>query len=103
LRVVLEKTGQLIEEIHRDVVQRNIRFKYVGVIAIMIDLSVRSRSKTLETATNDAETLRRTVRELFEKFLGESHLEIRRVGVKISVFTKEEAEQKRLTSFFQGN
>jgi DNA polymerase IV (DinB-like DNA polymerase) len=103
LRVVLEKTGQLIEEIHRDVVQRNIRFKNVGVIANMIDLSVRSRSKTLETVTNDAETLRRTVRELFEKFLGESHLEIRRVGVKISVFTKEEAEQKRLTSFFQGN
>ena len=103
LMVVLEKTDQLIEDIHKDVVQRNISFKQVGVIAIMTDLSVRSRSKTLETATRDAEALKRTVRELFEKFLGESKLEIRRVGVKISGFTKEESEQKRLTSFFQDN
>ena len=103
LMVVLEKTDQLIEDIHKDVVQRNISFKQVGVIAIMTDLSVRSRSKTLETATRDVEVLRLAVRELFEKFLGESELEIRRVGVKISGFAKEEAEQRRLTSFFQGN
>jgi nucleotidyltransferase/DNA polymerase involved in DNA repair len=102
LIVVLEKTDQLIEDIHKEVVQRNISFKQVGIIAIITDLSVRSRSKTLETATSDAEVFRRTVRELFEKFLGESELEIRRVGVKISHFSKEEAEQRRLTSFFQG-
>jgi DNA polymerase IV (DinB-like DNA polymerase) len=101
LMVVLEKTDQLIEDIHKDVVQRDISFKQVAVIAIMTDLSVRSRSKTLETATRDAEVLRHAVRELFEKFLGESKLEIRRVGVKISSFAKEEAEQKQLTSFFQ--
>ena len=101
LAVVLEKTDQLIEDIHKDLVQRNVSFKQVGIIAIMTDLSVRSQSKTLETATNDVEALRQAVRELFEKFLGESELEIRRVGVKISHFAKEEAEQKRLTSFFQ--
>ncbi|MBN1358605.1 DNA polymerase IV [Candidatus Bathyarchaeota archaeon] len=103
LVVVLEKTDQLIDGIHKDVVKRNISFKQVGIIAIQTDLSVRSRSKTLETATRDAEVLRRAVRELFEKFLGESELEIRRVGVKISGFAKQEAEQRRLTSFFQGN
>jgi nucleotidyltransferase/DNA polymerase involved in DNA repair len=47
------------------------------------------------------ETIRKTVRELFEKFLNESELEIRRVGVKISRFTKEETKQKQLSSFFQ--
>jgi DNA polymerase IV (DinB-like DNA polymerase) len=100
LLVVLEKTDQLIEDIHKDLVQRNVGFKQVGVIAIMTDLSVRSRSKTLETASRDMEVLRQAVRELFEKFLGESELEIRRVGVKISQFSKEEREQKKLTSFF---
>jgi DNA polymerase IV (DinB-like DNA polymerase) len=103
LLVVLEKTDQLIGDIHKELVQRDVSFKQVGVIAVMTDLSVRSRSKTLEAATRDAEALRRVVRELFEKFLGESELEIRRVGVKISGFAKEEAEQRRLTSFFQGN
>ena len=103
LMVVLEKINQLIEDIHKELVQRKIRFKQVGIIAIMTDLSVRSRSKTLETPTSDVEVLRRTVRELFEKFLGESEFEIRRAGVKISHFAKEEAEQKQLTSFFQIN
>ncbi|MCW4054751.1 MAG: DNA polymerase IV [Candidatus Bathyarchaeota archaeon] len=101
LTVVLEKTDQLIEDIHNDIARRNISFKQVAIIAIMTDLSVRSRSKTLETDTRDAEILRRAVRELFEKFLVESELEIRRVGVKISSFAKEDSEQKRLTSFFQ--
>jgi DNA polymerase IV (DinB-like DNA polymerase) len=100
LSVMLEKCNQLIEDIHKDLVQRNVSFKNVGIIAIMTDLSVRSRSKTLETPTNDVEVLRRIVRELFEKFLGESELEVRRVGVKISQFAKEEAKQKQLTSFF---
>ncbi len=98
---VLEKTDQLIEDIRKEVVQRGISFKQVGIVAVMTDLSARSRSKTLETATSDAEILRRAVRELFEKFLGESELEIRRVGVKISNFAKDEAKQQQLTRFFQ--
>jgi nucleotidyltransferase/DNA polymerase involved in DNA repair len=69
----------------------------------MTDLSMRSRSQTLETSTNDIAHLRRTVQELFEKFLEESDLEIRRVGVKISHFSTEQASQKQLTSFFQNN
>jgi DNA polymerase IV (DinB-like DNA polymerase) len=99
---VLEKIDQLVEDIRKELVQRNIRFKQVGIIAILTDLSVRSRSKTLEAYTSDADILRRAIRELFEKFLGESELDIRRVGVKISRFSKEETEQKRLTSFFHG-
>jgi len=100
LTMVLEKTNKLIAEIHKDVVQRNVSFKQVGIIVITTDLSVRSRSKTLDTATNNVEVLRQAVRELFEKFLSEANIEIRRVGVKISNFSKEEREQKKLTIFF---
>jgi DNA polymerase IV (DinB-like DNA polymerase) len=102
LMMVLEKTNKLIAEIHRDVVQRSVSFKQIGIIVITTDLSVRSRSKTLDTATNDVEVLRQAVRELFEKFLSETRLEIRRVGVKVSHFSKEKREQKKLTSFFNG-
>jgi len=99
--MVLEKATELVEDLHKDVVKRNITFKQISIIAIMANLRVRSRSKTLEKATSNIEVLRGAVRELFEKFLDESELEIRRVGVKISNFAKEEVEQKRLTSFFQ--
>ena len=99
--MVFKKATELAADIYKDVVQRNIAFKQISIIAIMADLRVRSRSKTLEKATIDLEVLKGAVRELFDKFLGESELEIRRVGVKISNFTKEEVEQKRLTNFFQ--
>lgn len=100
---ILEKTDKLIEDIHREAVQRRVSFRQVGVIAVMTDLSARSRSQTLETATNDIEVLKRAAQELFEKLLSKSELEIRRVGVKISHFTKEEAKQNQLTVFFKGN
>ena len=103
LTLILEKTNQLIEDIHKELVQKSVNFRQVGIIAIMTDLSARSRSQTLVTPTKDQAILAKTVSALFEKFLAESELEIRRVGVKISSFVKEETDQKRLTSFFQNN
>lgn len=100
LWMVLEKADQLIEDVHEELVHRQLGFKQVGIIAIMMDLRVRSRSKTLETRTDDIEVLKRTVRELFEKLLAESDMEIRRVGVKVSQFSKKKPDQKQLTSFF---
>ncbi len=103
LAVILEKTSQLTEDIGKELAQRNLSFKQVGIIAIMADLSVHSRSQTLERPEKNVEVLEKAVRELFEKFLGESELEIRRVGVKISRFSKEETKQKQLSSFFQSS
>jgi len=103
LTLILEKTDELTEDICKEVVQRKVGFRQVGIIAVMTDLSMHSRSQTLEKPISDMEIFRRTVQELFEKFLGESELEIRRIGVKISRFAEEETKQKQLTSFFQGN
>jgi len=103
LMVVLEKSNQLIEEINRELVKRKLSFRQVGIIAIMTDLSVRSRSRTLEAPTSEVEVIKKIVRELFEKFLEESQSEVRRVGVKISQFARNEVEQKQLTSFFNSS
>lgn len=100
LAFILEKTNPLTEEIYKELTEKALSYKQVAIIAIMIDLSTRSRSQTLEKPAKDLETIRKHVRELFEKFLGESDLEVRRVGVKVSHFTKEENSQKKLTSFF---
>jgi nucleotidyltransferase/DNA polymerase involved in DNA repair len=67
----------------------------------MTDLSGKSRSITLDQAANDEQTIKKKARTLLEKFLSETPLELRRVGVKVSGFTKEEPKQKQLTSFFQ--
>jgi DNA polymerase IV (DinB-like DNA polymerase) len=99
LKDILEKANQLCEEVHAKLIQRQLSFKLVGIVAVMNDMSVRSRSKTLENPTNELEAFKRTVQELFEKFLNESELEARRVGVKVSNFVREQERQKKITNF----
>ena len=100
LEFILLKADEFIGEIHAELTEKRLSFRQVGIVAILSDLTVRSRSKTLEQATTEPEILRKTVRELFEKFLADSDLEVRRVGVKISGFVREEKAQKQLTSYF---
>ena len=100
LTLITEKTDQLTEDVQKELVARNLSFRQVGIIAVMTDLSVRSRSQTLGQPTRDVQTLRRVVRDLFEKLLDDSDLEVRRAGVKVSQFAKEETLQKQLPSFF---
>jgi nucleotidyltransferase/DNA polymerase involved in DNA repair len=85
--------------VHEDVRQKGVSFKSIGIIAVLTDMSVRSRSKTYENPANELETLRRTAGELFEKLLNESELKLRRVGIKVSNFAKEQKTQKQITSF----
>jgi DNA polymerase IV (DinB-like DNA polymerase) len=99
IEFILEKADELIVDIYEELSKKQLSFRQVGIVAFMPDLSVRNRSKTLEQPTTDLETLRKMVRELFEKFLASSDLEVRRVGVKVSGFVKEERAQKQLTSF----
>jgi len=99
LNAILNRTDRLCEEVHEDVRQKGVSFKSIGIIAVLTDMSVRSRSKTYENPANELETLRRTAGELFEKLLNESELKLRRVGIKVSNFAKEQKTQKRITSF----
>lgn len=100
LSLIIEKTGRQCDEIKAELDQNGFVFRTVTAIAIMKDLSIRSRSKSLDN-TNRVEVLKETVNGLFERFLGESTLEIRRVGVKISGLSRVEKNQKQLPSFFE--
>jgi DNA polymerase IV (DinB-like DNA polymerase) len=86
LNVVLEKTDKLCEEVHATLVQRGFSFRSIGIVTVLVDMSIHSRSEALEIPSNDLDVLKKTVRTLFERFLDESQLEIRRVGVKVSNF-----------------
>ena len=101
LEFIMDKAEELLGGIHKELKQKRLSFKQVSIIAILSDLAIRSRSKTLDQSTTDAETLRKTVRELFEKFLAAADLEIRRIGVKVSRLVKEEPAQKHITSYLE--
>jgi DNA polymerase IV (archaeal DinB-like DNA polymerase) len=100
LEFILQKTNELTEDVFKDVSQRNLSFRQVSIYAVMTDLSSRTRMTTLDAPAKDKETINRVVRVLMEKFLGETSVEIRRVGVKVAGFSKEEPKQKQLINFF---
>jgi len=99
LDAILKKTDNLCQDIHAELKQRGLRFRQLGIIAVMSDMSIHSRSRTLESPGDELETMKRVSRDLLERFLKESDLEIRRVGVKVSSFARERERQERLTSF----
>ena len=101
LDIIVDKTNQLCDEIYGDLSQRRLSFKTISIIAIMTNLSTHSRSMTFETPKNDPSFLKEKAKELFEKFIEESGLKMRRVGVKVSGLTKEQKSQKQLTIFFE--
>jgi len=85
------------------VLAKKLSLKTISIYMVMVDLSSKTRSATLDQPAKDKETIKRITRSLFEKFLGESTLEIRRVGVKVSGFSKEEPSQRQLSTFFQNS
>jgi DNA polymerase IV (DinB-like DNA polymerase) len=100
LSFIVDKSNQLAADIHKELVAKKLLFRQVGIIAILADLTVRSRSKTLDQPSEDLAMIGLAVRELFERLLNETDLDLRRVGVKVSGLVKEEVTQKQLTSFF---
>ena len=103
LEFIMQKCIELTDYVYREVTEKGYSFKTVSIYMVNVDLSSKTRSVTLEQPAKDKETILSNVRGLFEKFLLESPLEIRRVGVKLSTFNKEENKQKSLMSFFGAN
>jgi len=100
LAVILDEAYRLCDDVHSRLLSRGLVYRSVSIHVVAHNLSVHSRSKTFENPTSDLETFKTTVKELFEKFLAESDVEARRVGVKLSSLTKREEQQKQITNFF---
>lgn len=96
---ILEMADRLCEDVYARVAQCKIGFKSVSIMAVLMDMSVHSRTKTFEMPVNDLEALRSAVKELFEKLLAECELKARRVGVKVAGFAEAERKQKSLADF----
>ncbi len=100
LDTILQQAYKLCESVHGKLLNQKLVYRSVSIYIVANDLSTHSRSKTFETPTTDLQIFMSTVQELFEKFLNESDIEARRVGVRLSSLSPVAAEQKQLTSFF---
>jgi len=98
-----EETFPLLDELSKSVSaklrEQGMKCKTVGIIAILTDLSIHNRSKTLETVSSDGKTIETTARGLIKEFMqSDQHITLRRVGVKASNLTKE-AGQTDISKF----
>jgi DNA polymerase IV (DinB-like DNA polymerase) len=98
--VILDEAYRLCDEVYARLLRRGLVYRSVSIYVVAADLSGHSRSKTFENPTSSLQAFKETVKELYEKFLGESDVEARRVGVKLSSLSKKEELQKQLTNFF---
>jgi DNA polymerase IV (archaeal DinB-like DNA polymerase) len=95
---VMDQLTEGIGHVHRKLAGSNQSFKTVAAIAILTDLTVRTKSKTFEKPVNELEVLRDNVRALFEELSGSIHKDFRRVGIRVSGLVGTE-DQKSLSEF----
>ena len=100
---ILDEAYRLCDSVHAKLVNRQLLYRSVSIYVVAANLSTHSRSKTLETPTTNLQLFKDTVKELFQRFLNDSDLDVRRVGVKVSSLSRKEVFQQRLTKFFRGS
>ena len=99
-----EDTYSLLSELSQSVSDKlkaqEMSCKSVAIIAILTDLSIHSRSKTLDTPSSDTKLIEAAAKQLTLEFL-ESNPEaiLRRLGIKASALTKKSG-QTDMSSFF---
>lgn len=101
LDFILEKTDELCKDLQGAVTSAGKSFKTIGITVVTTDMSIHTRSETLENPTNSLEMTKRTVKELLERFFSQQELDVRRVGVKISNFVEKPKNQKQLINFIR--
>jgi DNA polymerase IV (DinB-like DNA polymerase) len=101
LDIILEEAYKICADVYERTGELKLSFKTITVQLVLQDMSTPSRSRTFEAPVGSLETLRATVKELFQKLLAEvpAELKARRIGVKISNFSTTRQAQKHITEF----
>ena len=90
---IVSDLKRLAEEVHRESVEEGWKFRSVGVLSFMEDLTVHSRTRTLEFPSSKLDDIITTSMGLLKELLdGVPELQIRRIGVKVSNLSKPEGQ-----------
>lgn len=101
----LTEIQQLLEELATSVAKKldeeGMTCKSVSIIAILDDLSIHSKSKTLESPTYDEKVISQVSKDLMERFLDSTqNATVRRAGVKLSGLSRR-GGQTDISKFLQ--
>ncbi|MFH0749034.1 MAG: DNA polymerase IV [Candidatus Bathyarchaeota archaeon] len=95
---IINDLNGLCGGVHQSAVDKTFTFRSIGIIIVTENMRGYSRRKTLNTYTNNLETMKEVCIELLKKFLETSQLRIRRIGVNITDL-KTASTQKSLMDY----
>jgi DNA polymerase IV (DinB-like DNA polymerase) len=95
---IFEQLRGGIEYLHEKINSSSKSFKTITAIGILTDLSIKTKSKTMETPTNDSSMIMETVLTLFDELSRTVGKDLRRAGVRVSGFTDAQ-DQTSLSDF----
>jgi DNA polymerase IV (DinB-like DNA polymerase) len=81
-------------------VSQNTSFRTLTAIAVLTDLSTKTKSKTFETPVSDLSTARNALIELFSQLSDSVDREFRRVGIRVSDLSANQ-DQESLAEFLR--
>jgi DNA polymerase IV (DinB-like DNA polymerase) len=97
---VVSQLKEGIQYVHDKLTTTNKSFKTVSAIGILTDLSIHTKSKTLDTPVTDASTIEEDARELFAELGKSVSKDFRRAGIRVSGLL-DNADQSSLSEFLQ--
>jgi len=88
-----EVLAPLVDDLSRRLASSRYLCKSIGIILISSELKIKSRTRTLDSPTNSKAEILEIASDMFETYFNQERLEersshIRRVGIKVSSFTK---------------
>jgi len=86
--------------LHGRLAATNMSFKTISAVGILTDLSIRTRSRTLESPVNDISSIDQNARELFVELGNAVDKDFLRVGIRVSGLVGRK-EQQSLSEFVQ--
>ena len=100
-QAILPVLGELARSVLEKLKEEKMECKSVGLIVILTDLSIHTKSVTLESPTRDIETITKSTKILLERFVQSMpNSFIRRVGIKLFNLQKHEG-QTDIVTFLQ--
>lgn len=98
---MLEDLESLCKDVHKSAIEQSFSFRSIGIMLILDDLSIKTKSRSLKSHTNNADELFKVAKILLEEAVAESQILVRRLGVKVSELASSKG-QDTLSKFMTG-
>jgi len=85
--VLIPVLAEIAKVLFARIQSKRMAVRTVGIIVIADDMSIHSRSASLEEATTESEILLKTGERLLEEYLKKSTVDVRRLGLRASTLT----------------